>query len=47
MTWEEFKQYVEDQGVTDDMEISYINVPGLCGEVQRVDIHKDSSFSVD
>jgi len=37
MTWKEFKEQVETQGVKDDTEISYIDVSGFCGVVD-VDI---------
>lgn len=45
MTWKEFKEQVEAEGVKDDMEIDYIDISmdygdGLCVNVDR------NSFSV-
>lgn len=45
-TWGEFKKDVEAVGVTDDMEVGYIDWPSLTSEVQVV-INKDrKSFHV-
>jgi hypothetical protein len=43
MTWGEFKKYVEEQGVKDDMEISYID--SNCGETNTtVEIKKQGPY---
>jgi hypothetical protein len=45
MTWKEFKEFVENYGVTDDMRISYIDVTGGNRELD-IDID-DKSFYVE
>lgn len=45
MTWGEFKKQVTDGGVTDDMEIDYIDVYENTDQID-VTINADDSFSV-
>ena len=46
LTWKEFKEKVEAAGVTDDMEIAYIDWPSLTDEVQVVIYADGKSFKV-
>lgn len=43
-TWGEFKKQVEERGITDDWEVSYIDWDD--GHVMAVHINEDKSFNV-
>lgn len=48
MTWKEFKEKVEEQGVTDEMDVLYIDVDDMVQEAIRVHVMTDSQeFSID
>ena len=46
VTWKTFKEKVEAAGITDDMEIAYIDWPSLTDEVQVVIYEDKKSFKV-
>lgn len=48
MNWKEFKNYVENEGVTDDMDIFFMEFFHVIDvDDMDVEFYEDGSFSVD
>lgn len=46
MTWKEFKEKVEEAGVTDDMTIMYIDIDDQLDLIIKIDLD-DNDFTVE